>query len=74
MFENSGELVILALAVIVAFLIATIRAELSLARTLRAERSQMSLDEHLREITPLRLAPVDIPTVRVIEPDLRATA
>lgn len=62
MFENSGELVILALAVIVAFLIATIRSEYRLAQTLKAERNTTDIDALL----PERLAPVDDLTVRLI--------
>lgn len=62
MFENSGELVILGLAVVVAFLIATIRAEYKLAADLREER----LMEDDGDLLPARLAPVDDLTVRLI--------
>lgn len=74
MFENSGELVILALAVVVAFIIATILAERRLSLTLQAEQRQNDLDEHLYDLMPPRLTPVDGNTVRIIDQDLRATA
>ena len=61
MFENSGELVILGLAVVVAFLIATIRAEYKLAKVLREERTREDAED-----LPARLAPVDDLTVRLI--------
>ena len=63
MFENSGELVILGLAVVVAFLIATIRAEYRLAMALREERR---LNELVDDNLPERFAPVDDLTVRLI--------
>jgi len=74
MFENSGELVILALAVVVVFLLATIRAERRLSAMLRAERQEVALDESLFDLLPPRLTAVDNRTVRLIETDFRATA
>lgn len=75
MFENSGELVILALAVVVAFLIATVLAERRLSLTLQAERQENDReDQTLFDLLPPQLSAVDSQTVRLIDHDLRATA